>query len=73
MTNPLLRRSTDVEHTLTMAQRTGEQSEWVRRTEQSQHQLEEARRAEERALNQLPFSREELQRALDDLASRSSP
>jgi hypothetical protein len=45
----------------------------VRRTEQSQHQLEEARRAEERALKQLPFSREELQRALDDLASRSAP
>jgi hypothetical protein len=62
-----------LEHTLAMAQRTGEQSEWVRRTEQSRHQLEEARRAEERALNQLPFSREELQRALDDLASRSAP
>jgi hypothetical protein len=60
-----------LEHTLAMAQRTGEQSEWVRRTEQSQHQLEESRQAEERALNQLPFSRAELQRALDELAARS--
>jgi len=62
-----------LEHTLAMAQRTGEQSEWVRRTEQSQHQLEESRQAEERALNQLPFSRAELERALDDLAARSRP
>jgi tetratricopeptide (TPR) repeat protein len=69
----LNKASSMLEHTLAMAQRTGEQSEWVRRTEQSRHQLEEARRAEERALNQLPFSREELQRALDDLASRSAP
>jgi hypothetical protein len=60
-----------LEHTLAMAQRTGEQSEWVRRTEQSQHQLEQYRQAEERALNQLPFSRAELERALDDLAARS--
>ena len=69
----LNKASSMLEHTLAMAQRTGEQSEWVRRTEQSQHQLEEARRAEERALRQLPFSREELQRALDDLGSRSTP
>jgi tetratricopeptide (TPR) repeat protein len=62
-----------LEHTLAMAQRTGEQSEWVRRTEQSQHQLEASRQAEERALNQLPFSRAELERALDDLAARSRP
>jgi Holliday junction resolvasome RuvABC DNA-binding subunit len=54
-----------------MAQRTGEQSEWVRRTEQSQRQLAQARRAEEQALDRLPFSRAELERALSDLAARS--
>ncbi|MEO8184294.1 MAG: tetratricopeptide repeat protein [Deltaproteobacteria bacterium] len=59
-----------LEHTLAMAQRTGEQSEWVRRSEQSQRQLEHYRQAEERALKQLPFSRAELESALDDLAAR---
>jgi tetratricopeptide (TPR) repeat protein len=60
-----------LEHTLAMAQRTGEQSEWVRRTEESRSKLEEARREEERALDRLPFSREELARALADLEQRS--
>jgi tetratricopeptide (TPR) repeat protein len=59
-----------LEHTLVMAQRTGEQSEWVRRSEQSQRQLEEYRQAEDRAIKQLPFSRAELESALDDLAAR---
>lgn len=69
----LNKASSMLEHTLAMAQRTGEQSEWVRRTEHSQHQLDEYRQAEERALNQLPFSRAELESALDDLANRSQP
>ncbi|MEY4548556.1 MAG: hypothetical protein RL685_4751 [Pseudomonadota bacterium] len=60
-----------LEHTLAMAQRTGEQSEWVRRTEESRRKLEATRREEERALDRLPFSREELARALADLEQRS--
>jgi hypothetical protein len=60
-----------LEHTLAMALRTGEQSDWVRRTEQSRRKLEEARRAEERALDRLPFSRVELEQALADLEQRS--
>jgi outer membrane protein assembly factor BamD (BamD/ComL family) len=67
----LNKASSMLEHTLAMAQRTGEQSDWVRRAEQSQRQLAEARRAEEQALDQLPFSRAELERALEDLAARS--
>lgn len=60
-----------LEHTLAMAVRTGERSEWVRRTEQSRRKLEEARRAEERALDRLPFSRSELEQALAELEQRS--
>jgi hypothetical protein len=67
----LNKASSMLEHTLAMAQRTGEQSEWVRRTEQSQRQLAEARRAEEQALDRLPFSRAELEQALEDLAARA--
>ncbi len=60
-----------LEHTLAMATRTGESSEWVRRTEQSLRKLEAARRDEERALDRLPFSRAQLEQALADLEQRS--
>ena len=67
----LNKASSMLEHTLAMALRTGESSDWVRRTEQSRRQLEEARRAEERALERLPFTRAELEQALADLEQRS--
>ena len=62
-----------LEHTLAMAVRTGEDSEWVRRTERSRTNLTRAMAEEQAALDRLPFTREDLQRALDDLAARSGP
>ncbi|HKO92558.1 MAG TPA: hypothetical protein VJU61_15460 [Polyangiaceae bacterium] len=64
--------SSMLEHTLAMAQRTGENSEWVRRTEQSRGQLVRARAEQQSALDRLPFSRAELQQALDDLEQRAN-
>lgn len=66
----LTKAASMMEHTLAMAERTGEDSEWVRRTAQSRRNLEEAMRAEQRALDRLPFTRADLQRALDNLADR---
>ncbi|HTV17445.1 MAG TPA: tetratricopeptide repeat protein [Polyangiaceae bacterium] len=60
-------------HTLDMAARTGEDSEWVRRTERSRTNLTRAMAEEQAALDRLPFTREDLQRALDDLAARARP
>jgi tetratricopeptide (TPR) repeat protein len=60
-----------LEHTLAMAVRTGESSEWVRRTERSRANLTRAMAEEQAALDRLPFTREDLQRALDDLAARA--
>jgi tetratricopeptide (TPR) repeat protein len=60
-----------LEHTLAMAVRTGESSEWVRRTERSRANLTRAMAEEQAAIDRLPFSREDLQRALDDLAARA--
>jgi tetratricopeptide (TPR) repeat protein len=64
--------SSMLEHTLNMAVRTGERSEWVLRTERARGQLAAAVSQEQEALARLPFSRAELQRALDDLATRAS-
>jgi len=62
-----------LEHTLAMAVRTGEDSEWVRRTERSRANLTRAMAEEQAAIDRLPFTREDLQRALDELASRPRP
>ena len=64
--------SSMLEHTLAMAERTGESSEWVRRTEQSRGQLARARTEQQSALDRLPFSRAELQQALDHLEARAN-
>lgn len=62
---------TMLEHTLAMAARTGESSEWVRRTERSRAAIARAMLEEQAALDRLPFTRQDLERALDDLAARS--
>ncbi len=67
----LEKAATMLEHTLAMAARTGEDSEWVRRTERSQLTLATAVAAEQAALDRLPFTRADLQRALDDLSARA--
>lgn len=68
----LKKASSMLEHTLAMASRAGEDSEWVQRTEQSAHKLAQALADEQSAIDRLPFSRADLQRALDDLEARSA-
>jgi hypothetical protein len=64
--------SSMLEHTLAMAQRTGEDSAWVQRTEQSRRALQRAMADERQALDRLPFTRADLQKAMDDLAARAA-
>ncbi len=67
----LLRKGQQMmEHTLSMAERTGEQSSWVARAARSKQELEAAIRAEEAALDKLPYTRAALRAALDDLATK---
>jgi tetratricopeptide (TPR) repeat protein len=61
-----------LEHTLAMAARTGESSEWVARTESARLAIARARRAEQEALARLPFTRDELERAMNELGARST-
>ncbi|HVZ33818.1 MAG TPA: tetratricopeptide repeat protein [Polyangiaceae bacterium] len=69
----LLRKaSTMLDHTLALARRTGEDSEWVRRAEESRSSIARALVDEQAALDRLPFSGTDLQRALDDLLARSA-
>jgi tetratricopeptide (TPR) repeat protein len=63
---------TMLDHTLAMAARTGEHSEWVRRTERSRAVIAQARVDEQAALDLLPFTRADLERAMDDLAARAA-
>lgn len=61
-----------LEHTLTMAERTGERSEWVARAAEGRRALQDALRREEQALGALPYSRAELERAFETLRSRNT-
>lgn len=60
-----------MEHTLAMAKRAREQSEWVTRAEDAKRRLERAMKAEQQALDKLPFSRAQLQEVLDDIAAKA--
>lgn len=60
-------------HTIAMARRTGERSVWISRAEQSVRELDEAVRREHAALDALPYSRAQLEQALDDLARKAAP
>jgi tetratricopeptide (TPR) repeat protein len=57
-----------MKHTLTMAERNGEHSEWVERAKASSSDLEKRLRDEQAAIDRLPYSRETLEYALDRLA-----
>jgi hypothetical protein len=62
-----------MDHTLLMAARTGEQSSWVKRSADARDAIARAMAEEAAALARLPYSREELQAALDSFsAARSS-
>ncbi len=62
-----------MEHTLGMARRTGENSSWVERAEQARVDIERAEAAEQAAIDRLPYTRAELQAALDRLAQGKTP
>ncbi|HVJ17551.1 MAG TPA: hypothetical protein VM686_19120 [Polyangiaceae bacterium] len=62
-----------MEHTLSMASRTGESSAWVERAQQAKAEIERAQAREQAALDRLPYSRAELQAALDRLAKGQTP
>jgi tetratricopeptide (TPR) repeat protein len=64
--------SSMLDHTLAMAERTGEDSAWVQRTEHSRRALQRAMAEEQQALDRLPFTRADLQKAMDDLAARAA-
>lgn len=58
--------------TLAMVERTHHESAWVKRLKQAREQLATARRHAEDALNKLPYTEHQLQRALDDIAGKST-
>jgi tetratricopeptide (TPR) repeat protein len=63
---------TMMEHTVTLGERTGERSDWVLRAAESKRALQKAMEEEDAALRRLPYSREQLERALDDLGKKKS-
>lgn len=60
-----------LQHTLTMAQRTGEASPWVERSRVTMAEIRAAQQREQEALAALPYSRATLEAALQELATRS--
>ncbi|HEX4338202.1 MAG TPA: tetratricopeptide repeat protein [Polyangiaceae bacterium] len=61
---------TMMEHTLELAERTGEHSAWVERAAQAKDALDKDIQAEQTALDRLPYSRSDLEKALEDLAHK---
>jgi tetratricopeptide (TPR) repeat protein len=69
----LLRKALSMmEHTLAMAERTSERSAWVLRAHDAKSKIGQAIMAEDRAIDRLPYTREQLQAALDDLAVKAA-
>ena len=62
---------TMMEHTLSMSARTGEKSAWVGKAEDAKQKLQKAQKAEKEAIDKLPYTREQLQAALDDVAKKA--
>jgi tetratricopeptide (TPR) repeat protein len=63
---------TMMEHTLSMAERTGEASEWVQRSASAKAELEQVLQTENAAIDRLPYTRADLERALKDIEVRAS-
>ena len=61
---------TMMEHTLMLAERTGEASPWIDRARDAKRDLEKGLAEQKSALARLPYSEKELQKALDDLAKK---
>lgn len=59
-----------MEHTISMAERTGERSDWVTKALASKKAIEQSIHDEDAAIARLPYTKAELQAALDDLARK---
>jgi tetratricopeptide (TPR) repeat protein len=62
-----------MDHTLSLSDRTGERSDWIIRAREAKSAIEASIKDEEAALARLPYSRADLERALEDLGHRKSP
>jgi len=60
-----------MEHTVAMAEREGEKSSWVERAREAKARLELAEQAEKDAIARLPYTRAELQAALDEIGQKA--
>ena len=56
-----------MDHTLSVASRTHDDSHWVQLSSESQRQLKESLSSEEAALASVPYTREQLNEALQNL------
>ncbi len=66
----LSKAATMMKHTRVMVERTGEKSRWAEKATRAQQAIEDALRREEEALERLPYTRHQLQDALDRLEDR---
>ena len=62
-----------LDHTVAMADRTGEQSAWVLKARQARDAITAAIQAEHTALAKLPYTKEQLQAALDRFSAGHGP
>jgi tetratricopeptide (TPR) repeat protein len=60
-----------LDHTLAMAERTDERSRWVERTRAARAHIDRSIARESSVIDSLPFSRDELQSALNQLSERA--
>src|SRR6478735_7012019 len=62
-----------LDHTVAMAERTGEQSPWVLKSRQARDAIAKSTEEERQALARLPYTRAQLQEALDSFAAGRAP
>jgi tetratricopeptide (TPR) repeat protein len=62
-----------LDHTVAMGDRTGEQSPWLLKARQARDAIVHATQVENEALARLPYTREQLQAALDSFAAGKPP
>jgi len=62
-----------LDHTIAMAERTGEQSPWVLKSRQARDAIAKSTEEERQALARLPYTRAQLQEALDSFATGHAP
>jgi tetratricopeptide (TPR) repeat protein len=62
-----------MEHTLILADRTGDSSSWIDRARAAKKDLERSLAQQKESLSKLPYTERELEKALKDLAQRHAP